>query len=300
METRLREIDDGMVNISRNMVSVVIPTYNRAKLLERSLNSLFNQTKLPIEVIVIDDDSTDNTSSLIEDINSPLIKYIKNSKNYGANISRNIGINESSGDIIAFLDSDDEWVPEKIEIQTRYIQNHSKNSRWICYTPVNVYGRSDDITIPERGLQSDEHLSEYLFIHGGIILTSTLFVSREAANLEQFTPDLKLHQDADYCLKHYSKNTEILYLPEPLTNWHNDYREDRIYPYHKPMDRLNWLISVVDLFTPRAIQSYIENSIIPKFNDLEEKDQSRTFIAKLLTSGKISLKNAKQILYSLQ
>lgn len=110
-----------------SLVSVIIPTYNREKTLERAVNSVLSQTFKNFEVIIVDDNSTDNTMSLISryENNDFRIRYLQHHKNLGAQAARNTGIKEAKGKWIAFLDSDDEWLPEKLEknLECAYSQN---------------------------------------------------------------------------------------------------------------------------------------------------------------------------------
>ena len=99
------------------LVSIIIPTHNRKEFLIKALDSVLNQTYRNIEVIIIDDASTDGTGDLILSYNDERIKYFKNSSNLYAAESRNIGIQNSNGNFIAFLDDDDIWLPEKLEQQ---------------------------------------------------------------------------------------------------------------------------------------------------------------------------------------
>ena len=96
-------------------ISVVIPSYNRKDFLKRSIDSAINQTKKPLEVIVVDDGSTDGTETMIKS-DYDFVKFIKQ-KNKGVSAARNFGIKVSSGEWICFLDSDDEWKNDKLEKQ---------------------------------------------------------------------------------------------------------------------------------------------------------------------------------------
>ncbi|MFA5119512.1 MAG: glycosyltransferase family 2 protein, partial [Candidatus Omnitrophota bacterium] len=96
-------------------ISVVVPTYNRRERLKRALLSVFAQTSLPTEVTVIDDGSTDETGAMIRK-DFPQVNYCYQ-ENSGVSAARNIGIQQSTGDWLAFLDSDDEWLPEKLANQ---------------------------------------------------------------------------------------------------------------------------------------------------------------------------------------
>lgn len=98
-------------------ISVIIPTYNRATFLEKSVSSVLNQTFKNFELIIIDDGSTDNSYEIIKNFNDSRIRYIRNQKNFGVSYSRNLGIKNAEADLIAFLDSDDMWKKEKLEIQ---------------------------------------------------------------------------------------------------------------------------------------------------------------------------------------
>jgi len=98
-------------------VTVIIPTYNRAHLIQRSVNSVLNQSYKNLELLVIDDASTDSTEQRISEIRDERLKYIRNKVNLGPSRSRNRGIEFSTGEIIAFQDSDDEWYRDKLEKQ---------------------------------------------------------------------------------------------------------------------------------------------------------------------------------------
>lgn len=104
------------------MVSVIIPTYNRADTIGSSIKSVLNQSYQNFEIIIVDDASTDNTSRIVEKINDPRICYLKSDKRIGANGARNLGIQNSHGEYIAFQDSDDIWKNDKLEKQIRMFQ----------------------------------------------------------------------------------------------------------------------------------------------------------------------------------
>jgi len=114
-----------MVNESQFKISVVIPMYNASKTIERCLDSVLEQTYLPYEIIIINDGSTDDSRAVVEEYikrnTSKLNIQLINQKNSGVSSARNRGIKESKGDWIAFLDSDDIWVKNKLEIQTTFI-----------------------------------------------------------------------------------------------------------------------------------------------------------------------------------
>ena len=118
-------MDNSIVN-----VSVIIPTYNRKNLLKRALHSVSNQTFVPKEIIVVDDGSSDGTKDWVLE-RFPDVRYIYQD-NSGVSSARNSGIKEAIGSWIAFLDSDDEWMSNKLEQQKGVI--NSIQEAWLCHT----------------------------------------------------------------------------------------------------------------------------------------------------------------------
>lgn len=100
-------------------VSVIIPTFNRSGVLPRAINSVFAQTFHDFEIIVVDDCSTDDTAKVVSSFFDGRIRYIRHEHNKGGGASRNTGIRAAVGEFVAFLDSDDEWLPLKLEKQLR-------------------------------------------------------------------------------------------------------------------------------------------------------------------------------------
>lgn len=100
-------------------VSVIIPTCNRPDLLPRAIKSVLNQTYQDFEIIIIDDGQEKSAESVVRQFNNPRIKYIKHETGKGGAAARNTGVKASSGEYFAFLDDDDEWLPEKLEKQTK-------------------------------------------------------------------------------------------------------------------------------------------------------------------------------------
>ena len=121
-------------------ISVIIPTYNRQNLVQRAIKSALSQTLKPHEIIVIDDGSTDDTINILK---SYPIKVLTQ-KNQGVSSARNLGIKNSSGDVIAFLDSDDEWFVTKLEEQVKLHKQGYK------FTHTQEIWRRDGKTINQK------------------------------------------------------------------------------------------------------------------------------------------------------
>ncbi len=127
--------------------SIIIPTYNRAKFIKKAIQSALNQTFSDFEVIVIDDASTDDTAEIIVALNNPKIKFIKNLQNIERCRSRNKGIELAQGQYICFLDSDDYYLPQHLEIIYNEIQKREKPEA-LFFT--NAWDSTDGINLIAR------------------------------------------------------------------------------------------------------------------------------------------------------
>lgn len=105
--------------MSSPAVSVIIPAHNRAGTLPRAVRSVLGQTIKDLELIVVDDASTDDTMAVVGGFEDGRITYIRRSQRGGASVARNTGIEQARGEYVAFLDSDDEWLPQKLEKQLK-------------------------------------------------------------------------------------------------------------------------------------------------------------------------------------
>lgn len=104
-------------------VSVIMPTYNRAELLKKSVRSVLNQTYQDFELIIVDDGSTDDTEGTVKSFGDKRVSYIRHERNRGPGAARNAGIRAAKGKYVAFQDSDDEWLPQKLDRQIRVMMS---------------------------------------------------------------------------------------------------------------------------------------------------------------------------------
>ncbi len=135
------------------LVSIIMPSYNTAEYIAESIQSVLSQSYTGWELIVVDDCSTDNTDEVIEPyLTDGRIKYYKNEKNSGAAVSRNHALREAKGKWIAFLDSDDLWMPDKLEKQIRYMEMNDYHFSYTNYSEINAEGQRNGVTItgPKR------------------------------------------------------------------------------------------------------------------------------------------------------
>lgn len=229
-----------MKTVVEPLVSVVIPTYNRANIISNTINSVLNQTYSNLEIVIVDDFSNDNTEDVVKSFNDSRIKYIKHTKNSNGSVARNTGIKSSKGEYIAFLDSDDEWFPEKIDIQLKHILKH-KEKDVVSYTQLIAHrGHAKNVSSAQE-MDDGEKILDYLFINNGTIQTSTIMLDSILAKRVLFNEKLKRHQDWDFCNRLQKQGATFTFVKKPLTVWNLDYREDRVSNGNQYLASLQWL-----------------------------------------------------------
>ena len=130
--------DSDGIEREAGLVSVIMPSYNTAPYIKETIQSVLNQTYTNWELIIVDDCSTDNTDEVLETIKDNRIRYFKNEKNSGAAISRNKALREAKGQWIAYLDSDDLWMPEKLEKQINFMVENGYAFSYTNYEEIDV------------------------------------------------------------------------------------------------------------------------------------------------------------------
>lgn len=210
-------------------ISVIIPTYNRAHILPRALDSVLAQTQLPIEIIVVNDGSTDGTKSVLS--NYPGLKII-DQQHSGVSAARNIGLEHTNGEWIAFLDSDDEWLPEKLEQQWAAICNDDK---LICHTE-EIWIRNGKRVNP---MKKHQKYGEYIYekcLPLCVISPSSVMIHQSVFNdIGVFDESLEVCEDYDLWLRICSKYS-TLFISEPLIVKYGGH-EDQLSRKYWGMDR---------------------------------------------------------------
>lgn len=248
-----------------SLVSVIIPAYNRADLLPRAIDSVLAQTYQHFEIIIVDDASTDDTQAVVQAIGDRRIRYLRHERNQGGASARNTGIDAASGEFVAFLDSDDVWLPEKLERQLDFIGSSGEDSGNTLYYAQSV---SDDglkkIVLPKRGKLLHEALTTYLFQKGGDVQTISVILNRELAAKIRFRADLKRHQDWDFYIRLEKSGVSFAFLSEPLSVYYRDSRPDRIGASSVTSLSHNWLAENQDSFSPAAARAFRAELIAPR------------------------------------
>ncbi|AAM30348.1 glycosyltransferase [Methanosarcina mazei Go1] len=196
-------------------VSVIIPTYNRAHLIPRAIKSVLNQTYLDIEIIIVDDSSTDNTEEIVKDFKDRRLKYIRHNINKGASAARNTGIRESRGKYIAFQDSDDEWFSNKLEKQIEAFAD-APPEVGIVYSGFyrieanrKLYLPSDQLSLKEGNIHNE-------LLKGNFVGTPTVLMKKECfRNQRYFNESLPALEDWELWIE-LSKYYTFRYIKKPL------------------------------------------------------------------------------------
>lgn len=180
------------------MVSVIIPSFNREKTIGRAVKSVLEQTYTDIEVIVVDDGSNDRTREIIEQFEDNRIHYIYQ-ENKGACFSRNHGIDVAKGEYIAFQDSDDYWVQDKLEKQLNLM--HETDSA-ICFGKVHRYGQPEGLPefFPEK-VDYNGKIEYANLISTPQVTTQTIIAKAEVFNNVKFCEYMPALQDYEWCIR---------------------------------------------------------------------------------------------------
>ena len=203
------------------MISVVIPTYNRAGKLVEAVQSVFSQTYSDYEIIISDDGSTDNTAEIIQQFGDSRVRYLKNEHSGLPSVARNIALKAAEGKYIAFLDSDDLWLPDKLKEQVAVLDKHPEVGL-VC---------SNAYCIDRQGKRAQQLYQEQGFGKSGLVfldllernfvITSTAMARREVLMQAGGFPDAsELQVGEDYALwLRIASSWSVKYLSEPLAEY---------------------------------------------------------------------------------
>ena len=203
--------------MSGPLISVIIPSYNRAHLINEACNSVLSQTYSNIELIIVDDCSTDKTKELVSSIKDSRVHYYCLEKNSGACIARNLGIEKATGDYIAFNDSDDRWHSDKLEKQISFLIENNADVT-VCSmdvfdedSSVKMYTFPDSKKCPE-GPVNFEQLLKYNCTSTQMLLGKTICFKENP-----FDSNMPRFQDWEECLRLCKKYT-LLHQDEVLVD----------------------------------------------------------------------------------
>jgi len=180
-------------------ISVIIPAYNCEKTIQQTVNSVLQQTFVDFELIIINDGSKDSTLNVISKIEDARLKVFS-FENAGGNISRNRGLNLAVGKYISFLDADDIWTPDKLELQLEALQKNQ--NAHVAYSWTDYIDEEDNFLVSGRRVSVNGDVYEKLLINNFLENGSNPLICREALiELGGFDESLKAAQDWDMWLR---------------------------------------------------------------------------------------------------
>jgi glycosyltransferase involved in cell wall biosynthesis len=198
------------------IVSVIIPTYNRALLIGRAIQSVLDQSCADFELLVVDDASTDDTEQVVSGYEDSRIRYVRHEQNMGGGAARNSGIDLACGEYVAFLDSDDEWFPGKLERQLAQATASSPDHGIFYCDNLTVIGRA---LLADVGQFHEGSVKRHLLGGWCLSMTSSVLIRTELLRTAHFDASLPGFQDYDLWLR-LSDMTSFKHLPETLVYLH--------------------------------------------------------------------------------
>lgn len=245
------------------LVTAVIPTHGRPELLAGAIRSALRQTWLNMEVIVVVDGPDPATAGFLETLSDPRLRVVFLAESCGGSEARNTGVRSARGEWVAFLDDDDEWLPEKIERQMRAAEAMPDwfpvvSCCLIAQSPVNSR------VLPFQPYEGTQPISEYLFCRsslrdpGGVMQCSTLLAPRELLLAVPFQPGLAMHQDWDWLIRVGSyKGVAFAMVRQPLSIWRAEDKRPSVGRKAAWKTSLAWIRASRDRVSPRAYSWFI-------------------------------------------
>jgi glycosyltransferase involved in cell wall biosynthesis len=236
-------------------VSVVIPVYNCPDRIEGAVRSALDQTPRPLEIIVVDDASTDPIGAAALAAIDPCVRIIRHEVNRGGAVARNTGIDAARGELVALLDADDRWLPGKLERQVSQLRGRPDNV-FACANIAIDRGRSEQKLYNSRPPREGEDISRYFLVHFCTFQTSTLVIPAKLAKSVRFDERLRRHQDWDFIFRLIRSGASFEYCHEPLVTYWDGSELNRVSQQKSIEPALVWLDIAKGLVAPDAAAAF--------------------------------------------
>lgn len=235
--------------------SVVIPLYNRADCIGGTLRSIIDQTFGDYEVIVVDDGSEDSPQEAVERVRDSRIRLVSQ-PNSGGSAARNKGIDLAVGKYIAFLDSDDRFLPTHLEAMHRALSDDTTLNLSV-YSPVIVdRGAGKTFVKPPRSIGPEEDMSDYVMRDRGFVQTSGLVVPSAVAKKVRYRTGLPFGQDTDFAVRLFRAGCKFQMLETPTVIWNDVEDPKRVSASRKGNRVIGWLEEMKPLISRKAYLGY--------------------------------------------
>ncbi|SDB82167.1 glycosyltransferase family 2 protein [Paraburkholderia lycopersici] len=249
-------------------VSVIIPHYNSLDLLWVAIESIASQTVVPSEIIVIDDASGSHFELPGRCGDDIALRLIRETENRGAAWCRNRGIEEATGDLIAFLDADDRWLPTKLErCIAAFGPKPAGNEAKVLFSNVMLTDGSRRI-LGNRFPYDGQSMLDFILLEGGYIQTSSIMMWRHQYPLISFDGSLRRHQDWDFAIKAEMAGCTFVYLHDALVEYSLSAGATRISGSPNCEPSLVFFEKYNKLMSKGHVSSFIFNVLIYKNLDI--------------------------------
>lgn len=251
-------------------VSVVIPTRERPSLLLRALRSVLAQTFDDYEVIVVLDGTDAHSAAGVTRLGDARVRLEELLRSRGPGAARNAGVRTARAELVAFLDDDDEWHPEKLQVQLDARRGRPPRTIVTATVTARQAGRRDRVW-PTRLPRDGEPLGDYLLARRGLrwgetlVQTSTLLAPRSLLLDVPFREDLPRHEDYDWLLRANEAGAPLVFAEaeHPLATWHIDPDRPRASRRSDTGGSLDWIRSVRRIVSPRAYAAFLLAWVVP-------------------------------------
>jgi glycosyltransferase involved in cell wall biosynthesis len=283
-------------------IATVIPVYNGAAYIAEAIKSVFDQSKLPNEVIVVNDGSTDNSAEVLNELSKIYNFRIINCENGGQSAARNLGVEHARSDVIAFLDQDDIWYPEHLEaLSAPFSEVRRDNLGWV-YSDLDeidehgrmvchgVIARHPHLVHPKVDLNT--YLGQDMFM-----LPSASLILREAYwKIGGFNERLSGYEDDDLFLRLFRAGFNCKYISRPLSKW-RIYQKSSSYSARMAISRFAFAQMLIDEYPnePERSLYYIQDLIAPRFFRSMAFDYRRCVIIGNREQQKVTYAHLKHI-----
>jgi glycosyltransferase involved in cell wall biosynthesis len=250
-----------------SLVTAIIPTRNRPGLLMRAVRGALSQTHRDLEVVVVIDGPDPATVAALGSISDTRLQVVELRENVGSADARNIGVQHAKGEWVAFLDDDDEWMPQKIERQLDCAKLSKFNHPVVA---CRVIGRTPhgDFIWPRRFPRDKEPLCEYLFARNswfrgeGQIQTSMIFAQRQLMLTVPFTSGMSRNDDSDWYVRiGVREDVGVEFVDSPLAIWYVDEVRPSVSRQHDWRGTHAWLKNIQRLITRRAYAGFLATNL---------------------------------------
>jgi glycosyltransferase involved in cell wall biosynthesis len=280
------------------MVTVIIPSYNRRAFTERAVNSVLAQTYRDFQILVIDDHSRDEEVYQPDPALGSQVRVIRHAVNSGASAARNTGVKEAEDTLIAFLDSDDYWLPERLETHVALFNQQREPEKVLLY---GSYYKNDQrfwTKTPFFPLRHRQSVGEYLFFNYGDMHVNTWLATKNLLAQVAFSSDLKQSEDWDVLLRIESLGGKFIYSPKPCAVRNVDLREERLTTKTDVESQMRFLERNSTRLTPQSCALF--EALVMKLNRPSDSPLKSflTIIQAMASNPRLKLESRLQLVYS--